>query len=166
VFEALALPRTASHRATPRRPAVPRLCAHAEAPERPPVRGPRHHHCVLVPVSHAYRLRPVPRGHGRLAPARAAFCHWSSAPLHVSTASRLSPSSCRPYCYRATTSAHPRAYITPSAPFPHASEKLCHPPQSAIGAADDLAAPLAPLPTNDPKLLPSTHSSFHAHGMA
>jgi hypothetical protein len=113
VFEAPALPRTTSRRATPHRPAVPRLRAHAEVLERPPVRGPRRRHCALAPVSHAWRVRSVPRGHGRLAPACVAFRHWSSAPLHVSTASRPSPSSCRPCCYRATASAHPRAYKPP-----------------------------------------------------
>jgi hypothetical protein len=166
VFEAPALPRTTSRRATPRRPAVPRLRAHTEAPERPPVRGPRRHHCALAPVTHAWRLRPVPRGHGRIAPAHGAFHHWPLAPPHVSTASRPSPSSCRPCCYQATASAHPRAYKTPLLLF------LTRPSSSATRRRPPLAPPTTllllspPLPTNDPKLLPSTHSSFHAHGMA
>jgi hypothetical protein len=116
VFEAPALPRTTSRRATPRRLAVPRLCAHVEAPEWPPVRGPRRRHCALAPVTHEWRLRPVPRGHDRLALARAAFRHWSSALPHVATTSRPSPSYRRPCSYRTTASARPRAYKTPS-PF-------------------------------------------------
>jgi hypothetical protein len=63
---------------------------------------------------------------------------------------RPSPNSCRPRRCRATASACPRAYKTLPAPFPRAPEQLCHPLSSAIGAADDLAAPLAPFTNQRP----------------
>jgi hypothetical protein len=83
----------------------------------------------------------VPRGHGRLTPARAAFHHWSSAPPHAATASRPSPSSCRPCNYRATASARPRSYKTPLLSLARPSQ----PPPPAISAAGELAFPLVPV---------------------
>jgi hypothetical protein len=84
----------------------------------------------------------VPRGHDRLAPARAAFRHWLSAPPHVATASRpfLSPS--RPRRYRATTSACPRAYKTP---LSFSLARPSQPPPPAISAIGELAFSLAPV---------------------
>jgi hypothetical protein len=100
------------------------------------------HYCALAPVTHTWRLRPVPHGHDRLAPARAASRHWPSAPPHVATASRPSPSSRRPCSYRATTSARPRAYNTPFS-FPLARPSQPSPP--AISAAGELAFLLVPV---------------------
>jgi hypothetical protein len=82
------------------------------------------------------------------------FCRMSPPPP------RPSPSSCRSRSYRATASAFPRAYKTLPAPFPRSPEQLCHPPPPILLLPSHL------LLTSDPKLLPSTHSSFHVHGMA
>jgi hypothetical protein len=86
-------------------------------------------HYALAPVTHAWRRRLVPCGHGRLAPAGAAFRHWPSAPPHIATALRPSPSSRSPCNYRATASARPRAYKTPPLLSPRAPEAIaaaCH----------------------------------------
>jgi hypothetical protein len=148
-----ALPRTTSRRATPRRPAVPRLCAHAEAPERPPCR--------------------TRAGLGR--------CHAATAdsPQHAP------PSAIGRRLRR--TSPPPRA--NPLAPVGHTATEqpprhtpgpikpplllfLMRPSSFVTRRCPPLAPPTTllllspPLPTNDPKLLPSTHSSFHVHGMA
>jgi hypothetical protein len=50
----------------------------------------------LGPVTHAWMLRPVPRGHSTLAPARAAFRHWPSVGRTSPTASAPCRRHCRP----------------------------------------------------------------------
>jgi hypothetical protein len=121
------------------------------------------HYCALAPVTHTWRLRPVPRGHGRLAPARAASRHWPSAPPHVATASRPSPSSRRPCSYRATASARP-GHIKPPSPF--SSRARAHRRRPPLAPPVSSPSCLSPRPTRSSKHFPSPYVSFQSRLMA
>jgi hypothetical protein len=158
--------RATSHPARHVIPAVPRLHAHAEASENPSVRGLRHRHYTPTANDARGGLRPVPRG--------LCMC-WQ--------ANRHAPLAAGSTAHRHHRRAHPLA------PVGHkATEQL---PRHAPGpikpsmllfrtrlsnSATRRRLPLAPpailllhsrpLPTSDPRILSSTHSSFHMHGMA
>jgi hypothetical protein len=112
---------------------------------------------ALAPVMHAWRLRPVPRSHDRLAPARAAFRRMSPPPR----AHPLAPVG------HAATEKPPRhapGHIKPPFPFPsRARANRRRPP-----LAPPVSSPscLSPWPTRSSKLFPSPHVSFQSRLMA
>jgi hypothetical protein len=145
--------------------AVPGPRAHAEVLELPPVRGPRRRHYALESMTHAWRFRPVPRGHNTLAPARAAFRHWPSL-------RRTSP----PPCAHAEAPVDHDGEAEPPLQVPEPinppSPSLARPSNRANRRRPPLTPPVnsslrsCPGQTSDPLLFPSTHLSPQAHVMA
>jgi hypothetical protein len=110
----------------------------------------------LGPVTRAWRLRPVPRGHSTLAPARAAFRHWPSA-------GRTSPivsAPCRHHCSPRRCEQPPRrapgAIKLPSFTPSRARAHRCRLPLASLVIS---LLRSRPRQTRDPQLFPTTRSS-------